>query len=85
MAMFSALRRVIKKYNRVSLPSFPSNNKKRSYGRVEVRKIASFYEIVDCICDSVEVVEAEQPIGMESVGQVCNKITTFSLHVMVNW
>lgn len=72
MVIFSALRRVIKKYNRASLPSIPSNSEKRSYGRVEVQKIASLYEIVDSICDSMEVVEAKQPIGMESVGQVCN-------------
>ncbi|KAJ8637854.1 hypothetical protein MRB53_012121 [Persea americana] len=67
---FTALRRVIKKYNRASLPSIPSNSEKRSYGRVEVQKIASLYEIVDSICDSMEVVEAKQPIGMESVGQM---------------
>ncbi|MBO8589890.1 beta-galactosidase, partial [Staphylococcus aureus] len=56
---FTALRRVIKKYNSASLPSIPSNSEKRSYGRVEVQKIASLYEIVDSICDSMEVVEAK--------------------------
>nr|XP_029121154.1 beta-galactosidase 8 isoform X2 [Elaeis guineensis] len=67
---FKALRRVIETYRSVALPPVPSNNKRASYGLVEVSKIASFFEVLDTICSPMEVVEAEHPIAMELVGQM---------------
>ncbi|XP_077210124.1 beta-galactosidase 17 [Tasmannia lanceolata] len=67
---FKALRSVIERHSGVSLPPIPSNNEKRRYGHVRVQKIASLFEVLDTICDPMEVVEADQPIGMEAVGQM---------------
>lgn len=66
----AALRRVIETYSSVAPPPVPSNNKRASYGLVKVSKIASFFEVLDTMCSPMEVVEAEHPIAMESVGQV---------------
>ncbi|KAF8393544.1 hypothetical protein HHK36_021788 [Tetracentron sinense] len=67
---FEALRRVIKQYSRASLPSIPSNNEKTGYGRIKVQKTASLFDVLDIICDPIDVVESENPISMESVGQM---------------
>ena len=66
--LLSALRRVIKAYSAVPLPSVPFNNEKTGYGRIHLQKKEFLLDIVDRI--SSTVVESENPMSMESVGQV---------------
>lgn len=67
--LLSALRRVIKQHSAASLPSVPSNNEKTGYGQIHLQKKELFFDILNRI-DSIEVVESENPLPMESVGQV---------------
>lgn len=67
---FAALRRVIQEYSGVVLSLPPPDNGKKGYGLVTVRKIASFFEVLDGMINPRTAVESEQPMAMESVGQV---------------
>ncbi|XP_042377271.1 beta-galactosidase 8-like isoform X2 [Zingiber officinale] len=67
---YEALRRVIQKYSGVVLPRAPPDNKKLGYGLVDLRKIASFNEVLNDIYDSTMVVKSEHPMSMETVGQM---------------
>lgn len=67
---FKALRRVIEKYSGISLPQFPSNNDGARYGLVKFSRNASFFDLLDALCDPMEVVNTEEPMTMESVGQM---------------
>ncbi len=67
--LLSALRRVIKAYSAVGLPSVPSNNEKTGYGRIHLQKKEFLLDILKRI-SSTDVVESENPMSMESVGQV---------------
>jgi beta-galactosidase len=67
--LLSALRRVIQRHSAASLPSVPSNNEKIGYGQIQLQKKELFFDILNRI-DSIEVVESENPLPMESVGQV---------------
>lgn len=67
--LLSALRRVIKKYSSVSLPLVPSDNEKAGYGPIYLQKTDHFFDILNRM-DSIDVVESEQPISMEALGQV---------------
>ncbi|KAM3747339.1 hypothetical protein ACB098_05G027500 [Castanea mollissima] len=68
-AKFKALRRVIEAYSAVPLPSVPFNNEKTGYGRIHLQKKEFLLDIVDRI-SSTDVVESENPMSMESVGQM---------------
>ncbi|KAI3979425.1 hypothetical protein MKX01_001617 [Papaver californicum] len=69
-AKFKALRKVIKKYSPVSVPRIPPNNGKRGYGKVKLQKFTSFFDVQYTITDPKDVVEAKNPVFMESVGQM---------------
>lgn len=68
-AKFEALRRVIKQHSAASLPSVPSNNEKTGYGQIHLQKKELFFDMLNRI-DSIDVVESENPLPMESVGQM---------------
>ncbi|CAL9044247.1 beta-galactosidase 8 isoform X3 [Musa acuminata AAA Group] len=67
---YKALRRVIQEYSGVVLSLPPPDNGKKGYGLVTVRKIASFFEVLDGMINPRTAVESEQPMAMESVGQM---------------
>ena len=62
----SALRRVIARYTAEPLPSMPLDNEKIGYGSIHLMKTRNLLDMLD----SFEVVESENPLPMESVGQV---------------
>lgn len=68
-AKFRALRRVIKQHNAAALPSVPSNNDKMGYGQIQLKKKELLFNILNRI-NSSYVVESENPLSMESVGQM---------------
>ena len=69
----SALRRVIGLHTTASLPSVPSDNRKMGYGTIQLQKTAFLFDLLDNI-NPADVVESENPLSMESVGQVVNFI-----------
>ncbi|KAK3220499.1 hypothetical protein Dsin_014469 [Dipteronia sinensis] len=66
---FNALWRVIQKYSTASLPSVPRDKKKTGYGPIQLQKTALLFDLLDTI-DPADVVESENPISMESAGQM---------------
>uniref|UniRef100_A0A2N9HLX8 Beta-galactosidase n=1 Tax=Fagus sylvatica TaxID=28930 RepID=A0A2N9HLX8_FAGSY len=68
-AKFKALRSVIQKYSAESLPSVPTNNEKAGYGPIHLQKKEFLFDILNRI-DYIDLVESENPISMESVGQM---------------
>ncbi|KAG2728794.1 hypothetical protein I3760_01G220900 [Carya illinoinensis] len=68
-AKFKELRKVIKQYSTASIPSVPSDNEKTGYGLIHLQRKELFFDILNRL-DSIEVVESENPISMESVGQM---------------
>jgi len=78
----SALRSVIEKYSDASLPQFPSNNDRTKYGVVQVSKTASLFDVLNVVCDPMEIVETEEPMSMESVGQVHAAICRLLLNLL---
>ncbi|KAK1290458.1 Beta-galactosidase 17 [Acorus calamus] len=67
---FRELRSVIQKYSHVSLPPFPPITERRQYGRLKMKKVSSLFEIYSHLSGHVEVVESQQPLSMEAVGQL---------------
>ncbi|XP_028550449.1 beta-galactosidase 8 [Dendrobium catenatum] len=67
---FEALRNVIEKYSPMSLPPVPSSNERAKYRILNVNKVASLFNVLDILCYPTEVVETDQPIPMELVGQM---------------
>ncbi|XP_039116175.1 beta-galactosidase 8 isoform X1 [Dioscorea cayenensis subsp. rotundata] len=67
---FEALRNVSQKYSRGSLPPFPSNNERTRYGPVKVSKVSSLLELLHVLRDPMGVIERDQPVPMESIGQL---------------
>ncbi|KAF9685142.1 hypothetical protein SADUNF_Sadunf03G0023700 [Salix dunnii] len=68
-AKFNALRRVIGLHTTASLPSVPSDNGKMGYGPIQLQKTAFLFDLLDNI-NPADVVESENPLSMESVGQM---------------
>ncbi|KAK1258601.1 Beta-galactosidase 8 [Acorus gramineus] len=66
----SELRSVIQKYSHVSLPPFPPITERRRYGLLKMKKVSSLFEIFSHLSGHVEVVESQQPLSMEAVGQL---------------
>uniref|UniRef100_A0A6N2LI85 beta-galactosidase n=1 Tax=Salix viminalis TaxID=40686 RepID=A0A6N2LI85_SALVM len=77
-AKFNALRRVIGLHTAASLPSVPSNNGKMGYGPIQLQKTAFLFDLLDNI-NPADVVESENPLSMESVGQVHDRAQVFTL------
>lgn len=67
----SAIRRVIERYSGAPLPSIPPNIKKIGYGLIQLQRKKFLLDSLDEL-DSLNVVKSENPLSMESVGQVCN-------------
>ncbi|KAK9923630.1 hypothetical protein M0R45_032037 [Rubus argutus] len=65
-AKFKALRKVIEQYSSESLPSVPSDIEKKRYGSIHVSKTGNLFDMIH----DFDVVESENPITMESVGQM---------------
>lgn len=68
--LLSALRRVVEQYSSVSLPAVPSDNEKKAYGSIHVTKTGNLFELISYF----DVVESDNPISMESTGQVCKNM-----------
>ncbi|KAK4269224.1 hypothetical protein QN277_022411 [Acacia crassicarpa] len=68
-AKFNALRKVIAQYSSGHLPSDPSDNGKAGYGPIHLQKKAFLFDMVD-LANPSEVIESENPLSMESVGQM---------------
>ncbi|KAL0341883.1 UNVERIFIED_CONTAM: Beta-galactosidase 17 [Sesamum calycinum] len=68
-AKYKALRRVIAKYSTEPLASIPPDNEKIGYGRIELDKVSFLYDMIG-MKDLVDVVESENPISMEAIGQM---------------
>ncbi|KAL3366398.1 hypothetical protein AABB24_011195 [Solanum stoloniferum] len=66
---YQALRRVIAKYTAAPLPSVPSNTEKKAYGLIKLQKTKSLFNIVDTTYFD-GVTESENPLAMESLGQM---------------
>jgi hypothetical protein len=64
------LRNVISKYAAAPLPSYPSNIVREGYGIVKLNKIFSLFEGLHLLSDPTNTVESENPLPMESIGQV---------------
>ncbi|CAK7356865.1 unnamed protein product [Dovyalis caffra] len=60
---------VIGLYTAASLPSVPSDNGKTGYGRIQLQKTDSLFGLLDMI-NPADVIESENPLSMESVGQM---------------
>ncbi|XP_075075017.1 beta-galactosidase 17 isoform X2 [Nicotiana tabacum] len=66
---YQALRRVIAKYTAAPLASVPPNNEKKAYGLIKLQKTKSLFNIIDTkYFDGVT--ESEDPLAMESLGQM---------------
>ncbi|KAL5579481.1 hypothetical protein UlMin_011923 [Ulmus minor] len=65
-AKFLALRRVVEQYSAESLPSVPPDIKKTGYGPVDLIKTGNLLDMLE----NFEVVESENPMPMESTGQM---------------
>ncbi|KAF6157131.1 hypothetical protein GIB67_041592 [Kingdonia uniflora] len=64
------LMRVIKRCSTASVSPIPPNNKMKGYGPIKVQKIASLFDALDTISDSMDIIEAQSPVSMESAGQM---------------
>ncbi|XP_016169851.1 beta-galactosidase 17 [Arachis ipaensis] len=65
----SAIRKVIARYSSVPLPSVPSNIQKTAYGPIHLQRKTSLFDEFN-FTSSTNVFESEQPMSMESVGQL---------------
>lgn len=69
LVLFAALRSVIAKYSREPLASVPSNNEKIAYERIELDKKSFLFDPTR-MKELNDVVESENPVSMEAMGQV---------------
>ncbi|KAJ4806944.1 Beta-galactosidase [Rhynchospora pubera] len=67
---YKELRRVIRKYAAAPLPSFPSSIATEAYGIVKLNKMFSLFEALYLFSNPTKTVESENPIPMESAGQM---------------
>lgn len=68
--LLSAIRRVVEKFSPASLPSVLPDNEKAGFGPIQLQKTALLFDLLNML-DPADVVESENPLSMESVGQVC--------------
>ncbi|WCJ39514.1 beta-galactosidase 17 [Euphorbia peplus] len=68
-AKFTALRRIIGLHSALPLPPVPRNNEKTGYGRIRLQKTTFLFDILDVV-KPADAVESENPVSMESVGQM---------------
>ncbi|PIN09321.1 Beta-galactosidase [Handroanthus impetiginosus] len=67
---YRALRSVIAKYSAEPLASVPSDNEKIAYGRIKLDKISFLYDMISMKDIVDHMVESENPISMEAIGQM---------------
>lgn len=77
--VLSALRKVIEQYSSESLPSVPSDIEKKRYGSIHVSKTGNLFDMIH----DFDAVESENPMTMESVGQVCEIICLYLATIFV--
>lgn len=63
---------MVGKYSPASLPSVPSDNEKAGFGPILLQKTVLLFDLLNMI-DPADIVESENPLSMESVGQVCKQ------------
>ncbi|CAI9114338.1 OLC1v1015046C1 [Oldenlandia corymbosa var. corymbosa] len=68
-AKYEALRDVILRYSWPTKTTVPPDNKKAAYGHIRLHKATLLFDIIDND-SSFSVVESENPLSMESVGQM---------------
>ncbi|KAK4781138.1 hypothetical protein SAY87_017244 [Trapa incisa] len=66
---YKAIRRVIEAYALAPLPPIPPNIKKMGYGLIQLHRKEMLLNVLDEL-DSFGVVKSEDPLSMESVGQM---------------
>ncbi|KAF7843491.1 Beta-galactosidase 17 [Senna tora] len=66
---FNALRKVIARYSSATLPSVPFSNEKTGYGPIHLQRKAFLFDMFD-LTNPINVIESENPLSMESVGQM---------------
>ncbi|OWM76581.1 hypothetical protein CDL15_Pgr005545 [Punica granatum] len=66
---YRAIRRVIERYSAASLPSIPHNKEKKGYGQIQLQRKGFLLDSLDQL-DSSDAVESENPLSMESAGQM---------------
>lgn len=66
---FKAIRRVVEKFSPASLPSVLPDNEKAGFGPIQLQKTALLFDLLNML-DPADVVESENPLSMESVGQM---------------
>lgn len=64
---------MIQEYSAYSLPSVPPNMEKAGYGSIRLQKTASLFNTLDKL-ETANVIQSENPLSMESVGQVSKEI-----------
>lgn len=76
--LLSAIRAVIGKYSTAPLAAVPANNEKIAYGRIKLDKISFLFDMIG-MKGVVDVIESQNPISMEAIGQVIiNKVYSSS-------
>ncbi|XP_065866743.1 beta-galactosidase 17 isoform X2 [Euphorbia lathyris] len=68
-AKFTALRRIIGLHSALPLPPVPPNNEKTGYGPIRLQKTTFLFDMLDVV-NPANVVESQNPVSMESVGQM---------------
>lgn len=64
---------MVEKFSPASLPSVLPDNEKAGFGPIQLQKTALLFDLLDML-DPADVVESENPLSMESVGQVCKHL-----------
>lgn len=78
----SAIRTVIGKYSTGPLAAIPANKEKIAYGRIKLDKNSFLFDVIR-MKGLVDVIESQNPISMEAIGQVIiNKKFLFFFHIV---
>ncbi|KAF8011578.1 hypothetical protein BT93_J2001 [Corymbia citriodora subsp. variegata] len=66
---YKAIRKVVEQYSTVPLPSVPDNNARTSYGRIQLHRTCFLFDSLN-VLGRQDVVQSENPLSMEVVGQM---------------
>lgn len=73
---------MIKKYNAAPHSVIPSSKERKAYGPIKMQMTTSLFDLVSMTVPA-DVITSDNPISMESAGQVCNIISLYSLYLTV--
>ncbi|KAI4355504.1 hypothetical protein L6164_004268 [Bauhinia variegata] len=82
-AKFNALRNVIARYSSAPLPSVPSKNERIGYGPIRLDRKAGLFDLFD-MTNTFNAIESENPMSMESVGQMFGFLLYISQYTAKN-